>query len=46
MSLKPGADGSDERPELDLEYVKFEAVPHLNVKPMQYAGPYSGMFGL
>lgn len=33
------------KPELDYDYWKFEAVPHPNVKAMQYASG-AGMFGL
>lgn len=28
------------------EYVKFEAVPHPSVKPMQYASQFSGLLGM
>ncbi|KAJ3115890.1 PsbP domain-containing protein 3, chloroplastic [Phlyctochytrium bullatum] len=33
-------------PELKLEYTQFEAVPHPNVKAMQYAGNMYSMMGL
>lgn len=45
VRTKAGQDAASDRPELDLEYKTFTAVPHPNVKPMQFAGPYGGMFG-
>ncbi|KAI7870813.1 Serine/threonine-protein phosphatase-like protein 5 [Spinellus fusiger] len=33
-------------PDMALDYVTFEAVPHPNVKPMQYANQFGGMFGM
>jgi serine/threonine-protein phosphatase 5 len=43
---KKNKEDDSERPELDLDYVQFFAVPHPAVKPMQYSGMYGGMFGL
>ncbi|KAI9022292.1 Serine/threonine-protein phosphatase-like protein 5 [Phycomyces nitens] len=33
-------------PDMKLDYVTFEAVPHPNVRPMQYASQFSGMLGM
>ncbi|CDS09702.1 hypothetical protein LRAMOSA02379 [Lichtheimia ramosa] len=33
-------------PDLKLDYVTFEAVPHPQVRPMQYASQFSGLFGM
>ncbi|KAL0079741.1 Metallo-dependent phosphatase-like protein [Phycomyces blakesleeanus] len=33
-------------PDMVLDYVTFEAVPHPNVRPMQYASQFSGMLGM
>ncbi|KAI9246852.1 Metallo-dependent phosphatase-like protein [Sporodiniella umbellata] len=33
-------------PDLKMDYVTFEAVPHPSVKPMQYAGQFSGLLGM
>ena len=44
LTKKSPSDQS-ERPELEYDYVTFEAVPHPSVKPMQYAnGGMRGMF--
>ncbi|OBZ84553.1 Serine/threonine-protein phosphatase 5 [Choanephora cucurbitarum] len=33
-------------PDLKIDYVTFEAVPHPTVKPMQYASQFSGLLGM
>jgi serine/threonine-protein phosphatase 5 len=44
ITRKNAADQSA-RPELDVKYVQFSAVPHPAIKPMQYSGAYGGMMG-
>ncbi|KAF7731723.1 hypothetical protein EC973_008895 [Apophysomyces ossiformis] len=33
-------------PDMKLDYVTFEAVPHPSVRPMQYASQFSGLLGM
>ncbi|KAG2196000.1 hypothetical protein INT47_011505 [Mucor saturninus] len=33
-------------PDMKLDYVTFDAVPHPSVKPMQYASQFSGLLGM
>ncbi|KAI8385703.1 Metallo-dependent phosphatase-like protein [Blakeslea trispora] len=33
-------------PDLKIDYVTFDAVPHPTVKPMQYASQFSGLLGM
>lgn len=33
-------------PDMKLDYVTFDAVPHPSVRPMQYASQFSGLLGM